>query len=337
MRYRDKHAIVTGGLGFIGSNLALRLIEEGARVTVLDSAIPGCGSNRFNLQPANGHINVVVRDISKADELPGLLASAHVVFNLAGEISHLRSMRDPIRDLKLNATAQLQFLESCVRHLPGVRVVYASTRQIYGVPRYLPMDELHPIDPIDFNGVHKAAADLYHGLYSRSGALDACVIRLTNVYGPRMALNVPGQGFLTHYFRRLLVGEDLEVFGDGTQLRDPVYVDDAVDAFLAAGAAPKLNERVLNLGGPQALPIAEIAAIAAAQAGVQVTFRSFPEELKPIDIGSYYANSTRIHTSLGWTPKVQFAEGVQQTLHYFRSHLANYLDPKDLPVGAQAR
>ena len=337
MRYRDKHAIVTGGLGFIGSNLALRLIEEGARVTVLDSAIPGCGSNRFNLQPANGHIDVVVRDISKADELPGLLASAHVGFNLAGEISHLRSMRDPIRDLKLNATAQLQFLESCVRHLPGVRVVYASTRQIYGVPRYLPMDELHPIDPIDFNGVHKAAADLYHGLYSRAGALDACVIRLTNVYGPRMALNVPGQGFLSHYFRRLLVGEDLEVFGDGTQLRDPVYVDDAVDAFLAAGAAPKLTERVMNLGGPQALPIAEIAAIAAAQAGVQVSFRSFPEELKPIDIGSYYANSTRIQTALGWTPQVQFAGGVQQTLHYFRNHLANYLDAKDLPVGAQAR
>lgn len=325
MRYRGKHAIVTGGLGFLGSNLALRLIEEGARVTVLDSAIPGCGSNRFNLQPANGHINVVIRDISQADELPGLLASAQVIFNLAGEISHLRSMRDPIRDLKLNATAQLQFLESCVRHQRGVRVVYASTRQIYGVPRYLPMDELHPIDPIDFNGVHKASADLYHGLYSRAGSLDACVLRLTNVYGPRMALNVPGQGFLTHYFRRLLLGENLEVFGDGTQLRDPVYADDAVEAFLLAGAVERLPERIFNLGGPEPLRIAEIAAISAAQTGAQVIFKSFPEELKPIDIGSYYADYSRITTALGWTPKVSFKDGARKTLDYFRPLLANYL------------
>ena len=331
MRYRDKHAIVTGGLGFIGSNLALRLLSEGGRVTVIDSAIPGCGGNRFNLQPAGGRINVLVRDIVQAEELPSLLATADVVFNLAGEISHIHSMRDPVRDLKLNTIAQLNFLEACARNVPGVRVVYASTRQIYGVPQYLPIDENHPIQPIDFNGVHKAAADTYHGLFARSGALDACVIRLTNVYGPRMALNVAGQGFLGTFFRRMLIGAPLDIFGDGNQLRDPVYVDDVVDAFLAAGCASKLHHRIFNLGGPEPLSLTEIARIAAQEAGVGNESKPYPAELQPINIGSYYSSSTRLAEEFGWHPKVDILQGVQQTLAYFRLHLNSYLEPRDWP------
>lgn len=331
MRYRDKHVIVTGGLGFIGSNLSLRLMEEGARVTIIDSAIPGCGGNRFNLTPAGGRINVLVRDVGQAEELPTLLATANVIFNLAGEISHIHSMRDPLRDLKLNTTAQLHLLEACVRNVPGVRVVYAGTRQIYGVPRYLPMDENHPIDPVDFNGVHKAAADLYHGLFARNGSLDACVIRLTNVYGPRMAVNISGQGFLGNFFRRMLIGESLDVFGDGTQLRDPVHVDDVVDAFLAAGCAPKLHHRIFNLGGPEPLSLMEIAKIAGSEAGIGYDFKPFPVDLKPIDIGSYYSSSTRLFEEFGWTAKIGFRQGVQQTLSYFRQHLNNYLEPRDWP------
>ncbi len=331
MRYRDKHVIVTGGLGFIGSNLSLRLVEEGARVTILDSAVQGCGANRFNLAPAGGRINVLVRDIGQAEEVPALLATANVIFNLAGEISHVRSMKDPVRDMKLNTVSQLHFLEACARNVPGVRMVHAGTRQIYGVPRYLPMDELHPVEPVDFNGIHKAAADFYHGLFARSGTLDACVIRLSNVYGPRMALNITGQGFLGNFIRKSLVGDPIEIYGDGSQLRDPVYVDDAVNAFLAVGCVPKLDHRVFNLGGPVPLSLSEIGSIMASEFGVTVEHKPFPIDLKLIDIGSYHTNSARLKSEFNWEPTTQFRQGLKQTLSYFRLHLTNYLESRDWP------
>jgi UDP-glucose 4-epimerase len=331
MRYRDKHVIVTGGLGFIGSNLSLRLIEEGARVTILDSAIPGCGANRFNLVPAGGRINVLVRDIGQAEEVPALIATANVIFNLAGEISHIRSMKDPVRDMKLNTVSQLTFLEACVRNVPGVRMVYGSTRQIYGIPRYLPIDELHPVEPIDFNGVHKAAADFYHGLFAKSGALDACVIRLSNIYGPRMAVNVPGQGFLGNFIRKALVGEPIEIFGDGNQLRDPVFVDDAVNAFLAVGAAPKLEHRVFNLGGAEVLSLKDIANTIVEVAGGSVEHKPFPNELKPINIGNFHGDSSRLKEQFHWSQQTDFRKGIKQTISYYRQHLNNYLDSRDWP------
>ena len=234
--YRNRQALVTGGLGFIGSNLSRRLSAAGARVTVVDSSVAGCGANPRNLEGVRG-IRVVHADIGSPETFAREIRAADLIFNVAGEVSHIHSMRQPARDAELNASAQLRFLEGCARLSPGLRVVYASTRQIYGAPRYLPVDEAHPILPVDFNGVHKYAGTSYHLLYHAMGRLDTRVLCLTNVYGPRMALHIPGQGFLGSFLRRVLLGQHLEVFGDGRQLRDPVFVDDAVDAFLAAGAA----------------------------------------------------------------------------------------------------
>jgi UDP-glucose 4-epimerase len=323
--YRNRKVLVTGGLGFIGSNLAVRLAEAGARVTAIDSSDPGCGANPHNLAQAPD-VRVIGADIRDSRALAGEIRGAEVIFNLAGEISHTRSMREPARDADLNATAQLRFLEECTRQAPGARVVYAGTRQIYGVPQYLPVDELHPVRPVDFNGIHKYAAISYHLLWSEIGKLDARVLCLTNVYGPRMALNIDGQGFLGHFLRLALTGETIRIFGDGRQLRDPVYVDDVVQAFLLAGTAGPMSRRLWNVGGGAALPLAGIAeTISGAAAAPAPQYQPFPAEHKSIDIGSYVTDSSRILEDLGWRPAIPFAEGIRRTLEYYRREMPHYL------------
>jgi UDP-glucose 4-epimerase len=308
----------------------VRLACAGARVTVIDSAVVGCGANRHNLAPAAADIRVISEDIANATSFAATLRSAEVIFNLAGEISHIHSMLQPWRDAALNAMAHLRFLEACARHSPGIRVVYAGTRQIYGAPQYLPVDEAHPVRPVDFNGIHKYAATQYHLLYTAMGRVDALVLHLTNVYGPRMALNIPCQGFLSHFLRRALLGQTIEIFGDGRQLRDPAYIDDVTGAFLAAGAAAAPSSRALNVGGPEALPLARIAGIVSAAAGAPApVLRPFPEDRKRIDIGSYASDSRRIRETLGWQPATRFADGIPAALEFYRGHLPQYLRPED--------
>jgi UDP-glucose 4-epimerase len=333
--YRLSKVLITGGLGFIGSNLALRLAALGADVTVVDSSAVGCGANPRNLHGAHGAIRVIHSDIRDAADFAAEIRASDVIFNVAGEVSHLKSMQDPERDKELNVNSQLRFLEECSRQKPGVRIVYAGTRQIYGAPRYVPVDEAHPIAPLDFNGIHKYAAMAYHQVLTAAGQLDAVVLCLTNVYGPRIALNVPTQGFLGGFLRKGLLGERITVFGDGRQLRDPVYVDDAVEAFLRAGLVREPVNRVWNVGGGQALPLSALAiAISEATGSLAPVFRPFPPELKRIDIGSYYSSSTRIRADLGWSASIDFSCGIRRTIEYYRQELAYYLNAADLSSDA---
>lgn len=324
-----RKVVVTGGLGFIGSNLALRLAEMGATVTVVDAEVPGCGANPFNLAPARNAISVSVARLDDSPQVLEALEGADLVFNLAGEISHSHSMRLPDRDLAMNATAQQRFLETCARYRPGLRVVYAGTRQVYGVPQCLPVDESHPVAPVDYNGVHKYAAEHYHLLLTRLGRLDAVVLRLTNVYGPRLAIQLSCQGFLATFVRRTLLREPLVVFGDGQQLRDPLYVDDAVNAFLRAALIPRPEHRIINVGSGVPISLLEIAESFARISGLPTPQkRPFPPERKAIDIGSYYSCTERAATILGWMPRVEFQEGLKRTLAYFEEHRDHYLTPE---------
>ncbi len=339
-RYRGKQVLVTGGLGFIGSNVALALWRGGAAVTVVDGVIPGCGANEHNLAPAGGAIRVVRADVGDAEALAEVLPGCQVIFNLAGEISHPNSILFPERDLELNARSQLRFLESCRRLAPSARILYASSRQVYGTPEYLPVDERHPVNPTDFNGVHKLAAERYHRLFSVIHGLETISLRLTNVYGPRQALHLPWQGFIGAFLARTLRDEPLCVYGDGSQLRDMLYVDDAVEAFLLAGLAPLPGEGrwiVCNLGGPRPLTLTEIAR---ALAGERVTYAPFPEDRRKIDIGSYYTDDRQFRAWTGWTPRVDFAEGVARTLAFYREHASIYLpsgaDRADRPAAGSS-
>jgi UDP-glucose 4-epimerase len=323
--YRGRAVLVTGGLGFIGSNLVIRLAGLGAKVTVVDSCVPGCGSNPENICPTGSRIKLIERDIGDAAAFRSAVSESEIIFNLAGEVSHIHSMRQPTRDLRINALAQLQFLTECAASAPGVRIVYASTRQVYGMPRYLPVDERHPIEPVDFNGIHKHAAGQYHIMLSRAGRLDAAVLRLTNVYGPRMAVHAPCQGFLPVFFRRLLRNEPIEIYGDGAQVRDPVYVSDVVESFLIVGRIQKLPSRVYNIGGPAALPIHQIARVTCEAAGAAVPVRrAFPETLRQIDIGGYSTDWRLAQRELNWSPRVSLEQGLASTIAYFRANWAKY-------------
>ena len=326
MSYSGLKTVITGGLGFIGSNLAIRLVELGAEVTIIDCVLDGCGGNIYNIAPVERDVRVIEADIAETHLFADELRKADVIFNLAGEISHIHSMQFPERDLQVNTVAQLRFVLACRQEARSARIVYAGTRQVYGAPQYLPVDENHPVNPIDFNGVHKYAATQYHLMLTRAGLLDAAVVRLTNVYGPRMALDVVCQGFLSTFIRRMVLKQTIEIFGDGTQLRDPLYVADAVNVFLALGLARNLRWRTFNAGGPEVYSLASIAHTASRIAGCpEPVVRPFPADRKPIDIGSYYTDYRRAREELGWTPRVELAEGLDRTLRYYNAELPRYL------------
>lgn len=317
--YLDRRALVTGGLGFIGSNLAVRLARLGAQVTVVDACVPGCGASDSNLEGVHHLVRVIRANIADTAEFERELAQADIVFNLAGEISHSRSMEDPLRDLELNTVAQLKFLSAACALRRGVRVVYAGTRQVYGPAAELPVGEDVLINPTDFNGVHKRAAELYHQMLTRMGKLDGVVLRLTNVYGPRLGLHAHGQGFLSVFLRRLLDGDGIEIFGDGAQLRDPIYSEDVVEAFLLAGMARELPHRIFNVGGPETLSVAAIAGIMRDEIAPEtaVRCRPFPPDHLAFDIGSYSSDTSRIRRDLGWQPRTGFRAGIRETVRWF--------------------
>jgi nucleoside-diphosphate-sugar epimerase len=329
--YQGEHVLVTGGLGFIGSNLALQLARGGARVTVVDSREPGCGANPFNLDAAERDITVLQGDIGDEKLIAGALLAADVIFNLAGEVSHTHSMLFPERDFRINAQSQLRFLQACARYAKGKRVVYASTRQVYGKPKRLPVGEKHQIMAADYNGVHKHAAGQYHLLLSRLGEIDAMVLRLTNIYGPRMAIGLPCQGFLPVFFRRALDGKPISVFGDGGQLRDPVFVDDACEAMLLAGAVDAPAHRTLNIGSSASVySVNEIAEEISRQAVLPpCRLQPFPAARKKIEIGSYVSSDERAKEVLGWRARTEFADGVRRTLGYYGEFYRHYRAPEE--------
>ena len=324
--YRDGRLLVTGGLGFIGSNLARRLVDLGAHVSIVDSLIPDHGGNRFNIAGFEDRITVHLVDVRDAEAMTRLVAGQDVVFNLAGQVSHIDSMTDPQTDLEINCRSQLTLLEACRAVNPGVKVVYAGTRQIYGRPDRLPVDESHLVRPTDINGINKAAGEYYHLVYNNVYGIRACSLRLTNVYGPRQLIRHSRQGFIGWFIRLAVEGREIQVFGDGSQIRDFVYVDDAVDAFLRAGAATDCDGGVFNVGGAEPIAHTDLVdkLIAAAGRGSKV-FVPWPEEKRRIDIGSFYSDSSRLTKATGWSPIVSLGEGLRRTLEYYRTHFAEYV------------
>lgn len=317
-RFAERRCVVTGGLGFIGSNVAHRLTCAGAQVTVIDALVPTHGGEAAN---APDGARVVVADIG-ADEVADAVAGAEFVFNIAGQVSHLESMRDPLHDLDLNVRSHVGFLETLRREAPDAMIVQASTRQVYGRPAYLPVDERHPTQPVDVNGVNKLACEQLHRVYNDAHGLSAVSLRLTNVYGPRQHLGRDGLGFLPVFVRRALAGDDIEVFGDGSQLRDCLHVDDVVEAFLLAGLAPDAAGEVFNLGHTDVLPLIDIAALTVAAAGStsQVRTIPWPDELERIDIGSFHGDFSKAAEGLGWSPRISFADGIGSTVASYRTH-----------------
>ncbi len=323
--WTGRKVLVTGGLGFIGSNLARRLVELGADVVIVDSLVPEYGGNLFNVDGLDKALRVNISDIRDGYSLRYLAADREIIFNLAGQTSHLDSMHDPFTDLDINCTAQLRLLEVCRHHNPGVKIVFASTRQIYGKPAYLPVDEKHLLGPTDVNGINKMAGEWYHILYNNVYGVRACALRLTNTFGPRMRIKDARQTFLGVWVRMVLENKPFEVWG-GEQLRDFTYVEDCVEALLLAASTPAVDGKVFNLGGDGVISLADLAA-AVVEASGSGTYqvREFPAERKRIDIGDYYADDQAFRSATGWRPQVPLTEGLRRTLDYYRRHLPHYL------------
>ncbi len=329
--FRNKRVLITGGIGFIGANLALRLVGLGAHVTLVDSLIPQYGGNLHNLDGFADKVSVNISDVRDQHSMKYLIQGQDYLFNLAGQTSHMDSMADPFTDLEINSRSQLAILESCRHYNRDVVVVFASTRQIYGKPEYLPVDERHLVHPVDVNGVNKMAGEWYHILYNNVYGVRASALRLTNTIGPRMRIRDARQTFVGIWVRLILEGKAFEVWG-GEQLRDFTYVDDCVEAMLLSAVNEKAWGRIFNLGGGKVVSLRALAdalvAANAAHGGGEYRICQFPEDRKKIDIGDYYSDDMLIRETLGWEPKVELEEGLRRTLEYYRDRLDDYTGPE---------
>ena len=323
--FRDKQVLITGGLGFLGSNLAFRLVADGARVTLLDSLVPEYGGNLHNIAGIEDRVRVNISDVRDEHSMRYLVRGQDYLFNLAGQTSHMDSMEDPYTDLEINCRAQISILEACRQENPRIKIVFASTRQIYGRPDSLPVSEDHLVRPVDVNGVNKMAGESYHILYNNVFGIRACALRLTNTYGPRMRIKDARQTFLGIWIRQLVEGQPFEVW-EGHQRRDFTYVDDAVDALCASAASDQSNGQTWNLGGDSVVTLQELADVLIEVNGAgSYAVRSYPPDRKRIDIGDYYADFRRIREALGWHPRVPLRDGLARTVAYYRQHLPHYL------------
>lgn len=322
--FAKTRVVITGGLGFIGSNLAMRLAALGADLVLIDSLDPRFGGHLLNVAPIRDGVRIEIADIRDTDRIAPLLEGCDYLFNLAGQTSHLDSMQDPVTDLEINCRAQLTLLEACRAVCPGVIVVFASTRQIYGRPHYLPVDERHPLHPVDVNGVNKMAGEAYHILYHDVYGIKATALRLTNTYGPRMRIKDTRQTFVGVWLRDVLQGRPFEVWG-GAQKRDFTYVDDAVEALLRAATNAETKGKVFNLGGDGVVTLTALAELLVAQGGGGFVTREFPDERRRIDIGDYYADDALFRNLTGWRPQVALGEGLARALAYFRENLTHYV------------
>jgi UDP-glucose 4-epimerase len=323
--FANARVLITGGLGFIGSNLARRLVALGADVTVVDSLIRDYGGNLYNVEGIRDRIQINVSDVRDSHSMHHLVQEKDYLFNLAGQTSHLDSMLNPMPDLEINCQAQLSILETCRICNPTIKIVFASTRQIYGRPSQLPVPETHSLNPVDVNGINKIAGEQYHLLYNQVHGIAATALRLTNTIGPRMRIKDARQTFLGLWVRQLLEGKPISVWG-GTQLRDFTDVEDAVDAFLMAAESPVTNGQVYNLGGSEVIDLTAVARLMVeVNGGGSYEVREFPADRRSIDIGDYYADFSKIRTQLGWEPKRSLRQTIESTLGYFRASIAHYL------------
>ncbi len=323
--FTNKRVLITGGLGFIGSNLARRLVSEAAIITIVDSMIPEYGGNLHNIHGLEEKVKINISDVRDEYSMRYLVQDHDYLFNLAGQTSHVDSMNNPFLDMDINCRAQLSILEACRHYNPTIKIVFASTRQIYGKPDYLPVDELHPLRPVDINGINKMSGEWFHRLYNDVYGIRTCILRLTNTYGPCMRIKDSRQTFLGVWIKLVLEDRSFEVW-EGSQLRDFNYVDDFVDAMLKAAESNEVNGQVFNLGAPDPISLKDLADLLVELNGKGTyTVRSYPDERKKIDIGDYYSDYNKFAKATGWEPMTTLRDGLTKTLEYFSRNLNNYI------------
>lgn len=322
--YKNKNVLITGGLGFIGSNLSYRLVNLGAKVTLVDSLIPQYGGNLYNVKGLEKKLKINIADVRDEYGMNHLVQGQNIIFNLAGTLSHIDSMKDPYTDLEVNCRAQLSILESCRKYNPDVKILFAGTRGQYGKADYLPVDEKHPMHPTDVNGINNMAGEWYHILYNNVYNIHAVSLRLTNTYGPRHQMKHPRQGIINWFIRQAIDGETIKIYGDGKQIRDTNYVDDVVEAFLLAGVSKKADGEIFNLGGTPANLLEIVKLILKINGKGKYKLIPFPKESKTIEVGDYIADYNKIKRILGWKPRISLEKGLRKSIEYYKKYKKFY-------------
>ena len=323
-KFHDKRILITGGLGFIGSNLAIKLVSLGAKVEIYDALIKGLGGNLFNVEPVKNKLTITIGDMREKTKIEKAILKKDYIFNLAGTLSHIDSMANPFIDLDINCRAQLCLLEACRKLNKQVKIVFAGTRNQYGKALYLPVDEKHIQEPTDINVINAIAAEKYHLLYNRIYGIKAVSVRMSNTYGPRHQMKHPRQGVLNWFIKVLKDGKTVELYGDGSQIRDVNYIDDVVNALLLCAKSEKSNGQAYNLGG-QAITLKEFVekVIEILDRGRYKTVK-FPKEREPIEVGNYVADIKKIKEELGWQPRVPIDEGIKRTIDFYKQYKDHY-------------
>ena len=322
--YKNRQVLITGGLGFIGSNLAIKLAKVGAKVTILDALLPNFGGNIFNISPIKNEVKVIVSDMRDEKTIKKMVRDKQIIFNLAGTLSHIDSMTNPFEDLDINCRAQLCLLEACRKYSRDVKIVFAGTRNQYGKALYLPVDEKHNQEPTDINGINSIAAEKYHLLYCRIYGIKTVSLRMSNTFGPRHQMKHSKQGVLNWFIRQLMDGKTVELFGDGSQIRDINYIDDVVDALIICAEAKKSEGEVYNLGG-NPLTLKDFVAKTIQILGYgRFKIIPFPRDRKQIEVGNYTADIKKINDELGWHPGVSTEDGISQTIDYYKKFKKYY-------------
>lgn len=316
--------MITGGLGFIGSNLAIKLVKLGARVTLLDALLPNFGGNKFNIFPIKNKVTVKIGDMRNARIVDNLVSDCDLIFNLAGTLSHIDSMTDPFVDLEINCRAQLCLLEACRKFNDKVKIVFAGTRNQYGRALYLPVDEKHIQEPTDINGINSIAAEKYHFLYDRIWGIETVSLRMTNTFGPRHQMKHPKQGVLNWFIRLLMDGGTVQLYGDGSQIRDVNFVDDVVGALLLAAGSKKAHNQAFNLGGCSLTLREFVEKVIKILGRGKYEFIKFPKDREAIEIGNYVADIKKIRKELGWELKISVDEGIKMTIDYYKKYKKYY-------------
>ena len=321
---KPKNILITGGLGFIGSTLAITEVARGNRVAVVDALLPDYGGNLFNIEPVKDEIDIETGDVRDKHLVEKLIKHKDIIYSLAGTLSHVDSMTDPFTDLEVNCVSQLTLLEACRQHNPGARLLFAGTRNQYGRAKYLPVDENHPMEPVDVNGINNIAAEWYYRLYHNIHGMWTCSLRLTNTYGPRHQMKHPRQGVLNWFIRQLMDGETVTLYGTGKQIRDVNFVDDVVRAFIMAADSDKANGEVFNVGGDAVSLEDFVKNVVDVLGRGAYTTKAFPSDRKAIEVGDYIADWSHIRKTLGWEPTVSLQDGIRKTIEYYGKNKKHY-------------
>lgn len=319
-----KNILITGGLGFIGSTLAIREVKRGNTVTIIDALFPEYGGNEFNVSSIKKEIEVVIGDVRNTQLIQKLILKKDIIYSLAGTLSHVDSMKDPFTDLEVNCTSQLTLLEACRRYNPDTKILFAGTRNQYGRAKKIPVNEEHVMEPVDVNGINNIAAEWYYRLYHNIHGLWTCSLRLTNTYGPRHQMRHPRQGVLNWFIRQLLDEETVRLYGNGKQIRDINYVDDVVEAFIFAATNPKAKGEVFNVGGEATSLIDFVKKSIKIVGSGKTRIVPFPHNRRVIEIGDYVADWSKIKRILGWEPKIRLDEGIRKTVQYYQTYKKYY-------------